>query len=1132
MKLRIHLSLTTFVFALLHGFASSTNANEVANGRSIRVQMANDPCLSPDGKILAFRWANEIWTVPTEGGEAKRLTNHPAADGQPRFSPDGNQIAFVSDRSGSDQIYVMPAEGGVPEQKTFHSEGYSLADWYPDGNSVLAIGQRDHFWRGAQRMMQIDFTKRSAEKILLDDYASQAVLSPDGTKVLFVREGERWWRKGYRGERASQIWLLDLKTNETSELLHEGYECMWPLWMPNGNGFYFTKGDDTGFDLWRYRFAKDEKPMKQKQLAGFDDDSIVKPCISRDGSTIVFRHLFDLYAFTPSEKGGPRKLAITISADTGLADDNLQTNLSRADDVAFTEDGLEIAFTAGGDLWLMDTELREPIRATKSDGQESDLVFAPDGKSLWFTRAIDGQLDIWKLEPKSKDSFWWQQKEFIETQITFTPGSESDLRFTPDGKKLLFQRSRGDLLAMDLESKESTVLVNGFSELDYSLSPDGRWIAYAMQDDDFNSEIWLMPIDKSQPPENVSRHPDNDRNPVFSPDGKLLAFTGRRVGEESDVYYVYLQEEYDEKTTRDRKLEKAIETMKKRKPSDPRTTPTEKLDKSNETNKATEKPSDDNESKQVAKGREEAAKPIKIDLKGIHDRLRRINLPDTFEGSLIFSPDGKKLAFSASIDGKSGWYSVEFPDKLQPKLMSSTVLSKARWPKAANGILGLSRGSPTKLEGGEKQIDYSFSVRHERSRSGRLREGFNAAWQAMFNIWYDPAMGNHNWDSIRRKYVDAASRAYDERGLAEIIELMLGELNGSHLGFTPGMADPDTDPLPSTGRSFKTTVHLGVRFESKYPGPGLKIRDVLRNGPGDLETSKLRAGDIVLSIDGQKVDPAADLTELLNGPLDRDIKLVVQRPGDKPNETSEIMVTLRPISYLRARNLLYDDWVEHNRRMVEKLSENKLGYLHIRAMDNSSFIEFERQLYNVGYGRQGLVIDVRDNGGGSTTDHLLTSLTQPRHAITIPRDGGTGYPHDRMIYATWSKPIVVLCNQNSYSNAEIFSHAIKALGRGKLVGVRTAGGVVSTGVARVTDIGVLRAPFRGWFSIVDGRDMELNGAVPDYVVWPLPGEMPSGVDRQLEQAVKVLQEEVAHTPSPPKPKYATEERKSNADRKD
>jgi tricorn protease len=262
-----------------------------------------------------------------------------------------------------------------------------------------------------------------------------------------------------------------------------------------------------------------------------------------------------------------------------------------------------------------------------------------------------------------------------------------------------------------------------------------------------------------------------------------------------------------------------------------------------------------------------------------------------------------------------------------------------------------------------------------------------------------------------------------------------------------------------------------------------------------------------------------DLTQVLNGPLDRDIQLVVQRAKEDASE--ELNLTLRPIPYGRLRPMLYEQWLENNRQMVERLSDGKLGYLHIQAMDESSFLEFEQQLYNVGYGKEGLVIDVRDNGGGSTTDHLLTSLTQPKHAITVPRGGGTGYPHDRMIYATWSKPIVVLCNQNSYSNAEIFSHAIKVLGRGKLVGVQTAGGVVSTGVARINDIGVLRAPFRGWFSIRDGKDMELHGAEPDFIVWPAPGELPSGIDKQLEKGVEVLLEEVKQVPALPKPKYAT-----------
>jgi tricorn protease len=187
-------------------------------------------------------------------------------------------------------------------------------------------------------------------------------------------------------------------------------------------------------------------------------------------------------------------------------------------------------------------------------------------------------------------------------------------------------------------------------------------------------------------------------------------------------------------------------------------------------------------------------------------------------------------------------------------------------------------------------------------------------------------------------------------------------------------------------------------------------------------------------------------------------------------------------------------------------------------MNMPSLYEFERKLFEVGYNKDGLVIDVRGNGGGSTADRLLTALTQPRHAITVPRGGGPGYPQDRMVYATWDKPVVVLCNQNSFSNAEIFSHAIRVLKRGRLVGVQTAGGVISTGATTVMDLGTLRQPFRGWFSIETGEDMELNGAMPHVQLWPLPGEMPQGIDQVLERSVKVLTKDVDRYLKRPSPK--------------
>jgi tricorn protease len=247
--------------------------------------------------------------------------------------------------------------------------------------------------------------------------------------------------------------------------------------------------------------------------------------------------------------------------------------------------------------------------------------------------------------------------------------------------------------------------------------------------------------------------------------------------------------------------------------------------------------------------------------------------------------------------------------------------------------------------------------------------------------------------------------------------------------------------------------------------------------------------------------------------MDRDIFLRV-----RPVAGNDRDVTLRPINYTAARQLLYDLWIKDNRSTVDKASNGTLGYLHISKMDDASFQRFQEELYAAGAGKDGLIIDVRENGGGSTTDRLLTALTQPRHAITIPRGGAPGYPdRERLVFAPWSKPIAVLCNQNSFSNAEVFSHAIKILKRGQLIGVPTAGGVISTGATGIMDVGTLRLPFRGWYGIGDGQDYELNGAKPDHLLWPKPGDLPRGLDTQLQKAIGVLQTEVITWKARPQP---------------
>ncbi len=1121
------------------------------------IRLANHPALSPDGATLAFDWNGDIWTVPTAGGVARPLTSHPSRDREPKFSPDGKEIAYISERDGSAQVYVMPAEGGVPRQLTFHTAGYSLQGWCGNGTKLLISSTRDHAWRHGERFFLIDRGERKADELIFDDYGQNGCLSPDGRRLLFTREGPAWWRKGYRGSQASQIWLYDLDRKTFTKLLDDDRGSLWPLWKPDGKGFYYVGDKDKAgcFNLLEY----DLESGKCRPLTSFKDDSVVFPCLSRDGSTLVFRHLFDLYRLRPGSSEPPQKIDITAAADRTRELIERRT-LQSATQVAFTADGLEMAFIAGGDLWVMDTELREPRRVTSTPEEEKHPLFAPDGESLLFVSDMAGQSEIWKAERADKQKPWFQNDKFTLTRLTQDGEVKSALTWSPDGSRIAYLRGRGDLWVSDPDGSNARKVIPGWSSLEYDWSPDGKWFVYAQDDNDFNRDIWIAPLDGSRKPYNLSRHPDNDHNPVWSPDGKVIAFTGRRNGREMNIHYVFLRADDDEIDARDRSLQKA-------------------LDKINRTRNAGARrggAGDNTNERQLAGARRPAVPEVVIDFDHLYERVHHVPLtepsatgdavPDALPGrglNLLWSPDSKKLAFTATIDGTRATYSIDIPDDLRPRQLTAQTGTQARWLRTGNQIVWLGAGgipasvnvgsgagartepaTPAAPAGGRRggggrgrggapaaapastgdgdTGGYRFTALQELDLAKRNVAAFDQCWRTMRDQWYDERLGNRDWNAIRRKYAAMAGEAPDSEAFATVVQLMLGELNGSHLGFTPsgGGAGPGRrggggrgGAATEDGPGWRpTTVHLGVRFVDDYKGPGLKVRDVLPNGPADRNKSRIKPGELIVSIDGTAVDPSMDLTKVLNGPQSRDVRLRV-----KAEDGAERDVTLRPISYLVARNLLYEAWLRDNRAKVEAASKGTLGYLHISAMNMPSFHKFEEELYSVGAGKEGLIIDVRENGGGSTTDHLLTALTQPVHAITVPRGGGPGYPGDRKVYTTWNKPIVVLCNQNSFSNAEIFSHAIKTLKRGQLVGVPTAGGVISTGATQIMDVGTLRLPFRGWYIVETGEDMELNGAVPHHIVWPQPGEMPQGKDVQLDKAVAVLLADVQAWKQRPQP---------------
>jgi tricorn protease len=1099
-----------------------------AIGQNI-IKLAQDPDLSPDGSRLVFEWQGDIWIANTRGGNARRLTetgNNRSA----KFSPDGQKIAFVSSRDlGSNQIFVMPVAGGEPQRLTHHTDGFGLLQWTRDGQSLLVSANRDYDWRRGGRMFLIDADERSAERLLFDSAGSAGNLSPDGNQLLFTREGVAWWRKGYVGSQSSQIWHYRRNTGEFQLLDNEASGSRSPLWDPEGGGYYYVSGKDGAFNLY-YRTLEPDESAVPRQLTRYTDDGVVTPCLSADGKTLVFRHLFDFYRMDLQDNQGPQRIRLTCRMDQARPEFQ-NVVLDSASEAAFSGDGLEVAMIAGGDLWVMDTVLREPKQITRTPEMESDPVFSADGNSIFFTSDAGGQRDIWVATRKDPQRYWWLNDEFELTRLTDDSVVESNLKISPAGDQLAFVKKNSGLWVMNPDGSQARCFQPSWDGPSFDWSPDGKWLTWAMMDENHNRDVYVGPLDGSLEPVNLSRHPRNDTQPVWSPDGKMIAFTGTRDENEIDIHIVVLQREQSESTSRDRKLEEALKKFKNSKrlgggepkgngdamPSGGEKTDTgakpESGAKSDGAGTTTGETSNgqDNKTKEKSGSR---LPEVTIDFEEIHSRIIRVPIPGSRESGLIWSPDSKLLAFNATIDSKAGLYKIEPPFELTPKLMMGQTVSAANWIETGKQILTLSGGVPTSLSESGQATRYPFRVHSQVDLPARYEAGFDEAWRAMRDGFYDGNLNNRNWDAIRRKYRSAARDAVDDSTFSAVVQMMLGELNGSHLGFTPSSGSRGRRRGEVSSAWNQSTAHFGLRFDPQHQGPGLLVRDVIYRSPSWQQRSQILPGETLMAINGVEIDPAMDLTKVLNHEPDQEFSLRVRNIAGE-----ERLVSIRPISYSAARSLLYEHWERENQRKVLELSEGQFGYVHIRGMNMNSFYEFERDLFAVASGKAGLVIDVRDNGGGSTADHLLTVLTQPRHAVTIPRGGDTpGYPHDRMVYATWHKPIVVLCNQNSFSNAEIFSHAIKTLKRGRLVGVPTAGGVISTGSTTILDLGTLRMPGRGWYLIDTGEDMELNGAIPDVVLWPDPAEEVAGQDRQLETAIRLLAEDVQAWKDRPLPK--------------
>ena len=685
-----------------------------------------------------------------------------------------------------------------------------------------------------------------------------------------------------------------------------------------------------------------------------------------------------------------------------------------------------IALVVHGEIFCMPRSGGKAKRLTDNPAYDHSPVWSPDAKKLIFLSDRDGHENIYLLESAEQaNPNIVKANTFKLHQLTKTTASEQGINFSPDGKRISFLRN-GKLLTMNPDGSDEKVIVDEQRVIDYEWSPDSHWIAFARLDGSWASEIYIVPAEgltAKDPIRNVTRYALFNAGITWSRNGKLAFLSERRANAPMSMYVMSLQ-----------------------KPAVPNAPPTQD-----------------------------------IDFDDVHLRVFQPTPMEAVDGAI--SPDGMRVAFRSRQNGDDLWVATVDGKDVTRLTNGNMKPTQITWSKSSSAIFFRDSLGNLRMQGlgFGSALPVPFQAKMTIKRDEEFAEMFEQSWRALSENFYDPSFHGANWDAIREKYKPLVKHVALREDFYDLISLMLGELNASHLGIAG---------LPSFPE--ETTADLGLLFDDKYFGPGLKVAEIVKRGPADKRGLDLHPGDNILTIDKTPLTNDLDLAKALN---------------DKVNETvvcdvvaslfsSIRQVELQAVDRRKIKPLMYDRWVDHNAKRVAELSNGKLGYIHIPSMDDAGMDQFVRALYSDNQDKEAIVLDVRYNGGGNTHDQLLNYLGGKEHTLFFQRNGGMG-PVLTATDRKWIKPLVLLINNRSYSDAEIFPHAFRTLGLGKLVGQPTGGFVIGTTSYRLIDGSLFRIPRTGVFTI-KGVNMEKEGVTPDFIVEGNPDELAKGIDPQLE----------------------------------
>ena len=1087
---RIKTNIHTYLFMKKIFLSAALLAASLASFAQQNPLWMRYPAISPDGSTIVFAYKGDIYSVPSQGGEARQLTTNAAFDSYPIWSPDGKKIAFASNREGSMDVYVINANGGAPTRLTTNS-GSELPVAFKDNDHVLFSANvmptaQSNLFASREFSQVYEVSTQGGRPKLYSVLPMENISINAKGQVLYhdCKGYEDKWRKHHTSPITRDIWMLD--GGKYQKLTSFKGEDRNPVWAQDGQSFYYLSEQNGSFNVYHRNVGSG----KDTQVTHNQKNPIRFLTSSQSG---LLCYGYDGEIYTVKEGAEPQKVNISITTDNAEPSLVRQIRSNGATEIALSPSGKEVAFVMHGDVYVTSVDYKTTKRITDTPQQERNVSFSPDGRALVYASERNGVWQIYqaKIKNASNKNFTYCT-DIEEEALTHSNLTSQYPAYSPDGKEVAFYEDRATLRILNLKSKDVRTVLDGKYNYSYSdgdiwfeWSPDSKWLlcSYIGTGGWNNTDIALVKADGKEV-HDLTDSGYSDSNGKWVLGGKAMLFESDRAGyrshgswgAEDDAYLMFFDlDAYDRFRMSKEELElaEANKDVKEKK--------AEEKD---------EKKKEDKQKKAEEKGKTEVekVKPLELDIDNCRDRIVRLTVNSSRMGDAILDSKGEKIYYQAAFEGGYDLWCHDLKENTTTLMMKNIGGGGFVADKDVKNLF-LCNGGIKKIDLASKQtkgIDFEAPFNYKPAEERQYL--FDHIWRQVKDKFYDPNLQGVDWDGYRKVYERYLPYIDNNFDFAEMLSEMLGELNASHTGCRY---------YPS-GASLQTAA-LGVFLDPNYEGDGLKIQESIKRGPFAVKKNEVTPGSIIEKIDGTDIKAGEDYNALLDGKAGKNVRLTIKNAKGKRFD-----LTIKAISQGAQQELLYKRWVDRNRAIVDSVSGGRIAYVHVKAMNSESFrTVYSELLSDKNRNRDAVIVDERHNGGGWLHDDLCTLLSGKQYQEFVPHGKVVG----KDPFNKWTKPSCVLICEDDYSNGHGFPWVYKELGIGKLIGAPVAGTMTAVWWETLMDrslvFGIPQVgcrDMRGTF----GENTQLN---PDIEVYNSPEDYITGHDTQLIRAVEEMMKE-------------------------